>query len=332
MPRKARLYLPGGLFHVLGRGLERRSIFLDSRDKRDFLDRFGEGLYKTGHQCYAWVLMDNHYHLLLRQSEAPLSALMGPLLGGYALSFNRRHRRSGYLYQGRCRSTLCEEDSYFQELLRYIHLNPVRAKMVADVDALLVYPWTGHSVLMGKLACEWQTVDEVLTLFGTKIQQARKNYGSFLAQGLGVQSEHNLDGGGLVRSAGGRAAAIRINQEKNPRLSDERILGSSEFVATVLRQLELNNVHREDWTYDLMVNAVCDHFSVDQQQIKYRARGNARSKARALIATFAHDYLGMNTKELGASLMMTHQSVSTAIRRGRSISIEEGITLESLKP
>jgi putative transposase len=104
MPGIGRLFVHGGLFHVMGRGLERRKLFNSDEDKADFLLRLDVGLKKSGHACYAWALIDNHYHLLLRQSERTLCSLMGPLLGGYALCFSRRHGRSGYLYQVRYRS------------------------------------------------------------------------------------------------------------------------------------------------------------------------------------------------------------------------------------
>ena len=113
-----RLNLPGGLFHIIGRGIERRHIFSTASDKQDFLDRLSTVLSLSDHCCYAWALMDNHYHLLLRQGRESLSKLMGPLLGAYAQSYNRRNGRVGYLYQGRYRSILCEEDTYFLELVR----------------------------------------------------------------------------------------------------------------------------------------------------------------------------------------------------------------------
>ena len=121
-----RLHVPGGCYHVIGRGLERRYIFGEDTDKLDFLARLGKNLAHSQAQCLAWAIMSNHYHLLVRVSNRPLSRLMAPLLGGYAGSYNRRHRRSGYVFQNRYESILCDEESYLLELIRYIHLNRER--------------------------------------------------------------------------------------------------------------------------------------------------------------------------------------------------------------
>jgi len=113
-------------------------------------------------QCLAWTLMSNHYHLLVRVGSDPLAKLMAPLLGGYASSYNRRHNRCGYVFQNRYKSILCDADNYLLELVRYIHLNPLRAGIVANLKSLDFYPWTGHAGLMGKKQQVWQSVNEVL--------------------------------------------------------------------------------------------------------------------------------------------------------------------------
>ena len=130
MPRHGRLHLPGGYYHVMGRGLERRSIFAGDEDKKDFLERLGVGLEQTRSQCLAFAMMSNHYHLLIRVSSEPLSQLMGKVLSGYATCYNYRKKRSGYVFQNRFKSILCDADNYLLELIRYIHLNPLRANMV----------------------------------------------------------------------------------------------------------------------------------------------------------------------------------------------------------
>jgi REP element-mobilizing transposase RayT len=136
MPRKARLDAPGALHHIIVRGIELRKLFRDDDDRHDFLYRFGAILQKSRTRCFAWVLMPNHVHLLLRTSLAPISAVMRQLLTGYAVSFNLKHRRSGHRFQNRYKSILCQEDAYLKELVRYIHLNPIRAKQIADLNAL----------------------------------------------------------------------------------------------------------------------------------------------------------------------------------------------------
>ncbi len=132
MPRQARIDAPGALHHIAIRGIERKPIFRDEKDYSGFLDRMGRVLEESSTGCFAWALMANHVHLLLRSGLSPISTVMRRLLTGYAISFNRRHKRHGHLFQNRYKSFLCEEDTYLLELVRYIHLNPLRSGMVQD--------------------------------------------------------------------------------------------------------------------------------------------------------------------------------------------------------
>jgi putative transposase len=134
----------------MARGIERREIFKDDQDRQSFLERLALILEKTQTQCYAWALIPNHFHLLLRTGLTPLSKVMRRLMTGYAVTFNKRHKRSGHLFQNRYKSVVCEEDPYLLELIRYIHLNPLRAGLVKDLKELDKYPWTGHSAILGK--------------------------------------------------------------------------------------------------------------------------------------------------------------------------------------
>jgi len=156
MPRKSRIDAPGALHHITARGIERCRIFKDQTDRNNFLDRFGEIIKATNTSCFAWALIPNHFHLLLRAGDVPIATVMRRLLTGYAVFYNRRHRRYGHLFQNRYKSILCQENAYFLELVRYIHLNPIRAKLVKDIEALDKYRFAGHSVIMGKVHNNWQ--------------------------------------------------------------------------------------------------------------------------------------------------------------------------------
>ena len=122
MPRGPRLDAPGTLHHVIVRGIERRKIVDNDTDREDFATRMGSIALGTGTYIYAWALMTNHAHILLRSSSAGLTTFMRRFLSGYAIMYNRRHRRYGRLFQNRYKSIVCEEDPYFKELVRYIHL------------------------------------------------------------------------------------------------------------------------------------------------------------------------------------------------------------------
>ena len=174
MPRQARIDAPGALHHVIVRGIARRRVFNDDADRDFFVERLGRILIDSETQCFAWSLMPNHFHLLLKTGAGPIAWVMKRLLTGYAMHYNRRHRRNGHLFQNRYKSILCQEDAYLLEMVRYIHLNPLRAKLVADMKALGKSPYSGHGVLLGNGVAEWQDTTYVLRLFGERVSVARR--------------------------------------------------------------------------------------------------------------------------------------------------------------
>jgi REP element-mobilizing transposase RayT len=203
MPRKARIDAPGALHHIIVRGIERTKIFRYNYDRKNFLHRLSELIPETRTDCFAWTLTPNHFHLLLKTGSVPISVLMNRLLTGYAGWFNKKHKRHGQLFQNRYKSILCQEDLYFKELVRYIHLNPLRSEIVSDMNELDTYPWCGHSVIMGNNSQSWHNIDYVHGFFSKKKRAAVKKYRSFVKKGLSESGLPDLSGGGLVRSAGG---------------------------------------------------------------------------------------------------------------------------------
>jgi putative transposase len=236
MPRQARIDAPGALHHIIVRGIERRKIFNDDKDRYDFLSRLGDILEQTQTACYAWALIPNHFHLLLRTGAYPVATVMRRLLTGHAVGYNRRHKRHGHLFQNRYKSILCQEETYFLELVRYIHLNPLRARLVKDLDTLAKYAFSGHGVIMGKHQQSWQHSDQVLAHFDRQIKAARNKYAAFVADGAGQGKRPDLTGGGLIRSTGGWAAVKAMRKANVHVKSDERILGDGEFVTQILSQ------------------------------------------------------------------------------------------------
>jgi len=164
MPRQARLDSAGTPHHVMIRGIEKRRIVADERDQKDFVLRLGRVARETGTSIYVWALMSNHAHILLRSGQQGLAKLMGRFLTGYAVGYNLRHRRYGHVFQNRYKSIVCDADSYFTELVRYIHLNPLRVKLVGDLRELERYPYCGHGVILGTIKNDWQDRDEVSTV------------------------------------------------------------------------------------------------------------------------------------------------------------------------
>ena len=135
MPRRSRIDAPGALHHIIVRGIERKTIFKDDADKDNFLDRLKNILTDSGTLCFAWALIPNHFHLLLRTGRVPISTVMKRLLTGHAMYFNRKHNRVGHLFQNRYKSILCQEDVYALELIRYIHLSVTKIEHCSDIGA-----------------------------------------------------------------------------------------------------------------------------------------------------------------------------------------------------
>ena len=189
---------------------------------------------KTGTATYAWSLLKNHAHLLLRSGYSGLPKFRRRFLTGYAFGYNRRHKRFGHLFQNRYKSILCEEDPYFRELVRYIHLNPVRAGLVADLQELETYPWCGHCVVLGRKENDWQDRDYILGWFGEKEKTARQAYRRYVEEGLPLGQRPDLVGGGLIRSQGGWSNVISMRRQEDREMSDERILGSGDFVEQLM--------------------------------------------------------------------------------------------------
>jgi len=264
MPRLARLDAPGVLHHVIIRGIERRNIFEDNKDRDNLWKRLGELLPATKTSCYAWAMLSNHAHFLLRTGTTGLSIVMKRLLTGYVVSFNRRHLRHGPLFQNRFKSIVCQEEVYLRELVRYIHLNPLRAGIVSDLNRLKTYKYGGHAVLMGKRACEWMDTKYVLSYFGKTVSKARGQYNSYVKEGMELGRRPELVGGGLIRSLGGWEAIKKMRIDGQERVKgDQRILGDSGFVCDVLKEADEKferyyEMKRLGYDLDTIEDRVCE--------------------------------------------------------------------------
>lgn len=190
MPRKRRIAFTGDILHVMNRGLEGRPIFIDDADRLALLRILSVNLIRSTCVCYAWALMPNHFHLVLRPLDHHAGDCMRRISGSYARYFNKRHERRGYLFQDRYKSLATRDFFYFKELVRYVHLNPVRAKLVANLEALAEFEWTGHRAVLGLAEIPWQASRDLLARFGTSLTTARLAYKAFLADGVNVEAGH----------------------------------------------------------------------------------------------------------------------------------------------
>ena len=329
MPRKARIDTPGALHHVIVRGIERRNIFKDNGDRRDFLSRLGRILSDTHTACFAWALIPNRFHLLLRSGNQALSTVMRRLLTGHAMAYNRRHQRSGKLFQNRYKSILCQQDGYLLELIRYIHLNPLGAGLVSDIQKLDKYPFSGHSAIMGNQDRDWQDTGYVLKLFADHKSTAQRRYKNYLAKGIAMGKRPDLIGGGLVRSSGGWSA-IKAFRKANVHLkSDERILGDSDFVDEVLNAADESLDRRyalkvQGWDLDRLAVRAAGIYGLEPEQIYMLGKQPIRVKARSLFCYWATSELGVTMTELAGILKVSQPSVSICAKRGAEIVRAEG--------
>jgi len=203
------------------RGIEKKDIFADDEDRYFLIRALAELLPQEEASCYAWALMQNHFHLLLRSSKS-LAGLMRRLLTRYALRFNKRHDRCGHLFQNRYKSIVVDEDAYFCTVVCYIHSNPLRAGYVHSLRDLSSYRYCGHSVLLGLRRQPWQDTDYVLGAFGGRDRYLAK---------MGESSDVDLEGGGLLRLL--RLEGMDPESISERELYDERVLGKGDFVERV---------------------------------------------------------------------------------------------------
>jgi len=272
--------------------------------------RFSDLLTDTETKCYAWSLMSNHFHLLVVATQISLARFMRRLLTGYAVTFNRKHNRAGHLFQNRYKSIVCEEETYLMELIRYIHLNPLRAGLVKTMNELDRYPWSGHAVLMGKRKMQGQLLHEVLYRFGRNIAKARRKYREFVIDGVMQGRRNDLTGGGLKRSQG-----FKKNAEERESF-DERILGNGFFVDTLLQQDELRDKLTTSWSLPELIESVGSILSLSPDDIRRPSKKRLLAEARGIVSYLAVRELGYKGNEVGKELFLTASGVSIAVRRG----------------
>jgi REP element-mobilizing transposase RayT len=209
MARKQRLEVQGGLYHLITRGVDRRDIFHSPEDHGKFLNLLAVQKAKLPFYLYAYCLMTNHLHLLVERRVDDIGRIMHRVLTGYTQYYNRRYRRSGHVLQGRHRAILCQSEPYLAQLVRYIHLNPVRAKMVRKAEN---YPFSSQRAYLGLEPAGIVDVDPVLRKFGVRKSVARERYAEFVRAGAKVGSQEHF-------------------------YAANNILGSEEFVDETIHQI-----------------------------------------------------------------------------------------------
>ena len=314
MPRQPRLDAPGALHHIMGRGIERANIFRTDQDREDFLDRLGDLCLDGNLRVYAWSLLPNHFHLLIRTGHQPISRSMRKLLTGYVVNFNLRHRRHGHLFQNRYKSIICEDDPYLLELTRYIHLNPLRAGLVGDMRRLSDYRWAGHSAILGRVKQDWQDIDTVLGYFGKGCKAVEK-YKQYVAEGISLGRRPELVGGGLIRSLGGWSQVLSLRRKGVKVAFDERVLGGDDFIEKLLseaeeREKETLRISRKVPDLLTLAKKIIEGEGIEETELRSGTRKREVVRARRLFCQLAIGRMGYPGAEVARYLGVTTSSVN----------------------
>ena len=227
---------------------------------------------------------------------------------------------------------MCQEDTYLLELVRYIHLNPLRARLIKNFDLLRKYPYSGHSVLMGKVKNDWQDIKWVLRLYDERIRVARRRYHGFVQKGILMGRRKELTGGGLIRSMGGWTVVKSMRKAKIFEKSDERILGDGDFVAHVLsvaeEQMEQRNLLiSQGYDLKMISERVCSVMNLEPSEIWKIGKARRHVAARSLLCFWAVMELGISMTELSRRLNLSLSGVSQSVTRGENIAEINGFKL-----
>jgi len=302
------------------RGIEKGPIVKDDEDRADFVSRLGTTAKKTCTTVYAWALMSNHAHILLRSGNGGMPGFMRKLLTGYAGSYNRRHHRYGHVFQNRYKSIVCEEDSYFLRIVCYIHLNPLRAGLVHNLEELDSYPWCGHGVIMNWMKNDWQDRDSVLAYFGTREGRARKAYRQQVLDQSSQGRQSELTGGGLIRSTGGWSAVRAQRKQDAQEMGDARILGSGQFVQEMLAQAQgmvkyqippVNTAKKANRELE----KICKDAGITKERLQSGSRRHPLPKLRKKLACHFVTEYGLTLAETARQLGVSTSAVARMMER-----------------
>lgn len=289
MARKPRLHLPGGIYHAMLRGNAGQSIFFSDEDRYRLYLLLQEGIARFNYRMHGFCLMDNHLHLAIQVTDIPLSKIMQNLAFRYTQWINKRERRTGHLFQGRYKAILVEKDNYLLELVRYLHLNPVRAGLVTQPED---YPWSGHLAYLGQEVLPWLTTQWVLSQFNREQEPARRGYQQFVHEGIGLGHEPRFHQGNAM---------------------DRRILGEDGFAERLLKQGHAETAKPP--SLEAIIDAVLTRYQLSADQLQAPGSDRHTAQARALIALVVQRTGAATLTALGQRLNRDVATLSTGSKR-----------------
>jgi putative transposase len=302
MSRKPRVHFTGAFYHVMTRGNQGQKIFKDDKDRKRYLEFLKEGQKRFGFRLYSYVLMGNHVHHLIEIGRTPLSKVMQNILFRYTRYWNRRYKITGHLFQGRYKAILCDKESYLLELIRYLHLNPVRSRIVNDPAD---YAWSSHGAYLKGEAKTWISVDEVLPHWGKGRAQAIVQYRRFVLEGL-------PDG----------------HRDDLYQVRDQRYLGDDAFVERVEeREPEREERQIVEIGWAEIRDRVCKQFGLPVSAVLHRGRAREIVRVRRVMAWVGRELGGFTNQELAKQL----QQESAVLSRGLGTLAAELVSIPELR-
>ena len=293
MARKARIHVPGGLYHVMLRGNAGEDIFFSKEDRYHFYLLLQEGISRFGYRVHGFCLMRNHIHLVLQVGKVPLSKILQNLSFRYTRWFNQKKKRIGHLFQGRYKALLVDADQYLLQLIRYIHLNPVRAKIVKRPEE---YPWSGHKAYLGRQKLPWLSTEWVLGQLGKRKLKAVEKYQEYVREG--VQEGHRED----------------FHRGKE----DVRVLGDDKFVEEALGE-EVEDKSKRMTLKEIVVK-VCREYCIGERELEKVSRNRKASEARSVIGYLCVQTGSATLTEVGKRFKRDVATISKGVRR-----VEQGV-------
>lgn len=288
MARKPRIHYPGAAYHVILRGNGGQDIFFNKDDRSRFYFLLQEGVEKYGHRIHGHCLMTNHVHLVIQVSEVPLSRIMHNIGFRYTNYLNRRLRRKGHIFQGRYKALLVDADSYLLELIRYIHCNPVRARLVQSPEH---YQWSSHRSYLGRDDVPWLTTDLILSQFAGRQRRTRSCYADFIAQG--IDEKHRVD----------------FHQGSY----QGRILGDEGFSKKTLARAA--EPLQRPVRLEQIIEAACDSYGITADFLRAPGKRQPGATARAVAAYLVQNTNNLTLSELAHYVQRDLASLSRAAGR-----------------
>jgi putative transposase len=328
-----RLDEQGSFHHVFSRAVDGRAIFADPPDRMDFEDRIARQVATGAFHVHACAVMSNHFHILLERMEIPLSKSIHRILTGFAVEHNLRHERKGHVFQSRFRSIRVEDGNYLYELIRYIHLNPLRAGIVSDLETLTEYEGSSHAHIMGRRQMNWICTELLENLFGEIGPGSwRRNYLEFLASESSCSLKELRLGSHLLDRMGIRATR---DTDVKWRPSQARILGSMEYARKIYddragnRGFHVRSREAEHQQMNALTVAVSACTGVPVGSLRKSGRSGRLCRARRVLIRLLVEEISVSRSDVARYLGISVTAVTKSL--GTDLDAQDVITIRAIK-